>query len=194
MESKQALNNHRKGYEQLGLMNYCKQDHCSSESVRFPLVMDECTPFVRKCGSHRGWLFQIMVVPARERPFLASNWPLLGSSSHPINWLSLEAKEHSRSFWNVMDSVGKGTMTRRESSGEEEVMDPLYNGLICHAQCWFSHPDFATKIVSWAVVRLRLWHSWSQVLSVLYLACTLSSLRHVSSVKLSQALHSGESC
>lgn len=30
MESKQGLNSHRKGYGQLGLMTYCKQDHCSA--------------------------------------------------------------------------------------------------------------------------------------------------------------------
>ena len=58
-----------------------------------------------------------------------------------------------------MDSVGKGAMTRRESSGEDEIIDPLYNGLICHAQCWSSYPGFAAKIVSWTAVRLRLQHS-----------------------------------
>ena len=30
MESKQGLSNHRKGYGQRGLMNYCRQDHCSA--------------------------------------------------------------------------------------------------------------------------------------------------------------------
>ena len=55
-----------------------------------------------------------------------------------------------------MDSVGKGTMNRRESSGEDEIIDPLYNGRICHAQCWSSYPDFAAKIVSWIAVTLEL--------------------------------------
>ena len=58
-------------------------------------------------------------------------------------------------------------MNRRESSGEDEIIDPLYNGRICHAQCWSSYPDFAAKIVSWIAVRLRLRHSWSRVLSAL---------------------------
>lgn len=167
MESKQGLNNHRKGCL-TGPSNgpdepleagplFCSFG--SSASVSFPLSWwTSLLHVVGKHGDHRCWLFQITVVPTREGPPLGFWMTQLGSSSYPTNWLWLEAKEAlGSSCWNVMDRAGKGTMTGRESSGGDRIIDPLYNGLICHAQSWSSYPDIAAERVSWTLVRLRLW-------------------------------------
>ena len=199
MESKQGLNSHRKGCL-TGPSNGADEPleagplFChfrSSASVSFLLSWwTSLLHVVGKHGDHRCWLFQIMVVPTRERPPLGFWLTQLGSSSSPTNWLWLEAKEElGSSCWNVMYRAGKGTMTRRESSGGNRIIDPLYNGLICHAQCWSSYPDIAAKIVSWTLVRLRLWHVDPRC-SLCSNSHSLSSFRHVSSMKLSQSLHS----
>lgn len=155
MESKQGLNNHRKGCL-TGPSNgpdepleagplFCSFG--SSASVSFPLSWwTSLLHVVGKHGDHRCWLFQITVVPTREGPPLGFWMTQLGSSSYPTNWLWLEAKEAlGSSRWNVMDRAGKGTMTGRESSGGNRIIDPLYNGLICHAQSWSSYPDLQQK-------------------------------------------------
>lgn len=146
----------------MGLMNHWKQDHCSAVSVPLQVLAS----LSRDGQVYSMWqenmaitgvdFFKSQLYQLERGRLLASEWPNLGQVPIPPIDCGLRPKKHLAALVEMLwMELGKEQWPEERVLGET---DPLYNGLICHAQPWSSYPDIAAKRVSWTLVRLRLWH------------------------------------